>query len=456
MLKYNPIMDCDSYKLSHFKFYPKNIQEMYSYLESRGGEYPKTFFYGLKPILQKLATKIEPWMIEEVEKFAPLHGEPLNIQGWKDIMNMGYLPLEIKAVKEGTLVDNKNVLLTIRNTDPRFAWLTSYFETMLLRIWYPITVATRIYYMKQKIIPYFEKSGNLDNLPFALLDFSSRGVSSYEQSEIGGGAYLTQFQGSDNVPAVRYMNDLYDVPMTGFSIPATEHSIMCAYDMENEFESFKRIIEETEEGTAVSVVSDTWNIFNACDYWGLLAEEIKRKNITLVVRPDSGEIKDVLPKVLTMISKSFGTTTNDKGYEVINNAKILWGDGINEDSVTEVFDIANYHGISADSVLTGSGGGLMQVDINRDTNKFAIKGSNVIVNGESIPIAKNPITDPGKMSKKGKMKLVNSSLYDSRWKTITTEDYSEETYNNSKDLLETVFYNGEISNLATLEEIRNG
>ena len=451
-MTYNILMDTDSYKMSHYLGYPKGITEMYSYLESRGGKYKETLFFGLLPILEKLKGQVvTKEKIFEAEAFAELHGVPFNKDGWFHILykHNGRLPIEIRAVKEGTLVAYKNVLLTIRNTDPECAWLTSYLETMLLRIWYPITVATRIYEMKQKIKPYYEKtSDTLDGLPFALLDFSSRGVTSYETSQIGGAAYLANFLGSDNIPAVDFVNKLYKSKMSGFSVPATEHSIMCSFGEDGEEASFEYLLDNmTQPGGIISVVSDTWNIFRACEYWAKLADKVKAKNVTLVVRPDSGDPYDVLPEVFGILKAGFGSTTNSKGFEVLNNVKVLWGDGINETSCTEPFAIAEHYGISADSIIIGSGGGLMQVDINRDTNKFAIKGSNVVIDGFSIPIAKDPITDHGKVSKKGKFVLLED-------RTFNVEDTFAMDDVERRNALELVFLDGEIKRTQTIDEIR--
>lgn len=443
------ILNTDSYKFSHFKFYPKGTTEMYSYLESRS-EYGYTLFFGLQPILSELEKRITTADVYKARAFAVLHGVPFNYDGWMHIVNNhdGRLPVEIKAVKEGTLVPTRNVLVTIRNTDPECAWLTSYLETMLLRIWYPISVATRILNMKKNIKYFYTKTcDTMDNFPFALLDFSSRGCSSLESSKIGGSAYLTQFLGSDNIPAVDFVNEHYSSDMSGFSIPATEHSIMCSFGEDDEQDSLKYIISQIEDGGVVSIVSDTWNIFRACKYLVELSDYIKSRDITIVVRPDSGEIKDVLPKVIDIISKGFGTTENSKGFKVINNAKILWGDGIDEHTCADPFRIAMGMGISADSILTGSGGGLMQKDIDRDTYKFAVKGSNVIVNGKSIPISKDPITDKGKRSKSGKFVLLEN-------RTFTEEESFAMDDVSSRNMLETVFLNGDIKRHQSIDDIR--
>lgn len=450
-MTYNPILNTDSYKFSHFLFYPEESKEMYSYLESRGGRYPYTMFFGLQPILDRFAIPVTEDHVKEAKRFNSLHGTPFNYDGWMYIVkqHQGRLPVEIKSVLEGTRVPTRNAMVTIRNTDPACAWLTSYLETALLRVWYPTTVATRIDLMKKKIKPFFEEtSDNLQNLQFALIDFSSRGSTSYESSEIGGSAYLVHFQGSDNVPAVQFTNENYSCEMSGFSIPATEHSIMCSFGEEDEKSSLEYIISKIEDGGVVSIVSDTWNIYRACEYLVEMSDMIKSRNITVVVRPDSGEIDDVLPEVIRIISNGFGTITNSKGYGVINNAKILWGDGIDEENCDTPFEIAKEMGISADSVLTGSGGGLMQKDIDRDTCKFAVKGSNIIVGNESRPIAKDPITDLGKRSKKGKFVLLEN-------RTFTIEESLAMDDVDSRNMLQTSFLNGKVIRRQSIDDIRN-
>lgn len=450
MLDYNPIMDSDSYKWSHFNFYPKDLTEMYSYLESRGGKYDDTVFVGLEPILQKLATPITKDMVKEAESFAKLHGEPFNSEGWYDIVDRlgGKLPLEIKAVPEGSVIPNKNVLLTIRNTDPKHAWLTSFVETMLLRIWYPITVASRVREMKKKMLPFFEETGGSPD--FSLVDFGSRGVSSNEQSIMGGIGHLVSFMSSDNIPAMRAVNHYYDCEMSGFSIPATEHSVTTSFlNISEQKQSIRYWIENTPDNSAVSLVGDTWDIFKFTDEILSFQHILKARNITAVIRPDSGDMHYVLGALFQKLLKKATYTINDNGHVVFDNFKILWGDGISEDTCYLPYSIAKGLYISAESVVIGSGGGLLQVDCNRDTNKFAIKGSNVIRDGNEYPIYKNPITDPGKASKKGKMILVET--FDPKTNTvvpvtITTEHLGIYEKMKHLDILETRFLNGEVVN----------
>lgn len=440
----NLILNTDSYKLSHFLGYPEDVTHVYSYAESRGGKYPKTVFLGLQAFIKRyLLQPITQEMIDEAAMFAEGHGEPFNRDGWEHILHKhnGYLPIVIKAVPEGTVMEVKNIMASVENTDPEVPWLTSYIETALIRIWYPITVATRIYYMKRNLKPYFDLTSDSGDMGFAILDFSSRGVSSFESSEIGGLGHLAHFVGSDNIPAIMFAREYYNAPMAAFSVPATEHSIMTALsDAEGEEEAFEYLVDRMLQPNGIlSVVSDTYNVFEAAEKWTpRLVQKIRDKNGTLVFRPDSGEMHEVLPRIFKSLLNRFGFTMNEKGYKVINNAKVLWGDGINENTVNIPFAIAMSMDISADSIITGSGGGLMSSNIDRDTCKFAFKASNMVQNGESIGICKTPFTDPGKVSKRGRLMLCNEEgkfvtkrVYDGY-----AGDYLREVYRDGKLLID--------------------
>lgn len=459
-MRYNPILDSDSYKPSHFLFYEPDVTNVYSYAESRGGRYPGTLFFGLQPFINKLNQNPVTFAdLGEAESFCALHGIPFNREGWERIITVhgGYLPLRIKAVPEGTFVPTRNVLCTVENTDPSLPWLTSYIETALLRqIWYANTVATRIFNMKKRIKAHFEAtSDSLDDLPFALLDFSSRGCSSYEANEIGGAAYLAHFLGSDSMPAVRYVNENYFSTMSGFSVPATEHSVMCSWGRDREYESFKRIIEKGGgPGKIVSVVADTWDVFAAAQAFADMAEWIKSTGTTLVFRPDSGEAEVVIPHVLRILAGGFGTTVNSKGLHVLNGVKVLWGDGINEGSHMRPFHVAWDAGFAADSIMTGSGGGLMQADIDRDTAKYAFKASAISKDGGDTwtGIAKDPITDPGKRSKMGRLSLHREVSVENGQALYVTK--REGSWADTPDLLRTVYENGSVYGLESIDVIR--
>lgn len=455
MLKINPVLNTDSYKLSHHLYYPEGVSFVSSYAESRGGRYPETLMFGLKMIIQdELMVPFTKEDIEEAEQEAKLHGDPFCKDGFEYILNKygGYFPVHIRGIPEGTMVPTNNLLVRVDSNDPKVPWVNSHIETSLVRLWYPITVATRVFNMRKIIKKYFDETSDTGNMDFALLDFSARGCSSYESSVRGPASFLTCFKGSDSLSATRYMNRVYGSTMSSFSIPATEHSVMTAYGKENEFESFKNILMRTPEGTSVSVVSDTWDIFNACEYWVQLTDLVKQRNITLVVRPDSGEIEGVLPKILEILSEGFGWDINYKGYKVLKNLKVLWGDGIDESNCHIPFEIAKKMGISSDSVLVASGGGLMQNDINRDTTKFAFKASGMDINGEFKPIAKDPITDQGKRSKTGLLDLVKDQS--GQYKTVDMTLLIENKQYLWNSQLVGYYYNGEMLYDESLEDIR--
>lgn len=419
------IFNTDSYKFSHYLGYPPGTTEVYSYAEARGGDYDKVVVMGMQAVVNLLLNfSINEQQIEQCYELSKAHRVPFNYEGWKrlfvkyaepsnpeqhwnsECLLLKTLPIRIEGLRDGTVTTTQTPLFAVYNTDPEFPWLTSYLETALLRVWYPITVASRVFGMRQKIRYYFEKTSDEMFDGFGVLDFGSRGTTSTEASALGGLGHLASFVGSDNLPAIWLAREVYGSEMPAFSVAATEHSVMTAWGSENEFKSFEYILNNmAPEGGIISVVSDSWNIFNAVEKWIKLKDRIRKKNVKLVVRPDSGDIHDVLPKVLKRLEEGFGYTLNKKGYKVLNNVSVLWGDGIDEVSVGDPYAIAMAMGISADSIITGSGGGILQKDLNRDTMKFAFKASNVIVNGESIKVAKNPITDPGKMSKMGKFEF---------------------------------------------------
>ena len=418
------LFNTDSYKYSHFLGYPKGTEEIYSYMESRGGQYERIPIVGIRAIIDTIGT-FSMADILEAEDFASMHGIPFN-KDWYTIFKDygGHLPIVIEGVREGTIVKPGEPILAVYNTDWRFPWITSYVETMLLRLWYPTTVAARVLKMKEKISHIFQSTTDTGNMDFAILDFGSRGATSEESSALGGLGHLAHFVGSDNIPAVRLANRVYNIPMSGYSVSATEHSVMTAWTKEHELESFEYLIENMAPRNGIlSVVADSWNVYTAADKFVSLREKIRNKNVTLVFRPDSGSMTEVLPTVLEKLYCGFGGVENSKGYYVLDNVKVLWGDGINETTVNDPFDIAAWTGISADSIMTGSGGGLLQANLDRDTCRFAFKASNAVVDGKSFGINKEPITSKSKVSKKGK--FVFPELYYSNGVINTNETFDD-------------------------------
>lgn len=455
MSEYNIIFDCDSYKASHWLQYPQNTTNVFSYIESRGGRHDKTVMFGLQYYLKKYLTKsINIDDIDEAEAFFKAHGEPFNRKGWFHILmdHDGLLPLKIRAVPEGCVVPTHNVLVTVENTCPHCFWLTSWVETMLLRIWYPITVATESRHIKKIIMEYLEATSDdpKAEISFKLHDFGSRGVSSQESAMLGASAHLVNFMGSDTVVGVLAANRYYRAPMAGFSIPAAEHSTITSWGRENEAEAYRNMLRNfAKPGSLVAVVSDSYDIYNACDHiWGeTLRQEIVDSGATVVIRPDSGDPVSVVRRCLDLLEHRFGSTTNSKGYKVLNNVRIIQGDGVNAESIQQILRTAMWGGYSATNIGFGMGGALLQQH-NRDTQKFAMKCSHIIADGHGIDVFKDPVTDTGKRSKRGRLDL---EVFEGRYDTVKLDDGQDRaTYS----VLQTVFQDGQIIREYTLDEVR--
>ena len=413
-MKYSIVKDTDSYKVSHNRQYPPGTTRMFSYIESRGGEYDKTVFFGLQYYLKEyLSNPVTVKEVEAAKVFYAKHGVPFNYDGWMYIAKdlNGKLPVTIRAVPEGTVVPTHNILVSIESTDPKVFWIVSWLETMILRVWYPINVATRSYTIKKLIKTALDKSSDAPDaeLPFKLHDFGSRGVSSQESAQIGGAAHLVNFMGSDTVVGVDMANEYYGCDMSGFSISAAEHSSITSWGEENEVEAYRNMLTQfAKPGSLLAVVSDSYDIYNAItNLWGgELKDEVIASGATVVIRPDSGNPPDVVLKCLELLDEKFGHVVNSKGYKVLNNVRVIQGDGINEDSIKEIIQKFLAAGYSQTNVAFGMGGALLQQH-NRDTLKFAMKCSHIMVGEKSVNVFKNPVTDPGKVSKSGRLDLIS-------------------------------------------------
>lgn len=451
--KVNPILNTDSYKPSHYLQYPEGTEYVYSYIESRGGVYPATLFAGLLPFIKEyLGRPITLEDVLEAEEFFKAHGEPFNKQGWLDMIDEydGYFPVRIRAVKEGLVIPVGNVLVTVENTDPKFYWATSYIETALLRaVWYMTTVATISWNIKQVIRQYLEETGDPAGLPFKLHDFGARGVSSFESAGLGGAAHLINFMGSDTISGILAAKKYYNEPMAGFSIPAAEHSSITSWGKNKEVDAYRNMLKQfAKPGSLVAIVSDSYDIFKACELWGTeLKDEVINSGATIVIRPDSGHPETVVLEVVRKLDQYFGSVTNAKGYKVLNNVRVIQGDGINEQSIRGILLNLKFAGYSADNVAFGMGGALLQ-QMNRDTQKFAMKASAACINGKWIDVFKDPVTDTGKRSKKGKLTLVTTKF--GNIQTIREQDIDSGDY----VMLETVWENGRLLRDQSFSELR--
>ncbi|RJF72362.1 nicotinate phosphoribosyltransferase [Deinococcus cavernae] len=451
----NLILDTDSYKSSHYLQYPQGTTRLFSYLESRGGKYPTTRFFGLQYILDRYLTRrVTAEMVEEARVLIEAHGEPFPYEGWMRVVNVhgGKLPLEIRAVPEGVSVPIHNILMSCTNTDPELPWLVGWFETMLMRVWYPTTVCTQSHAIREIIKEALEKTSDraAEELPFKLHDFGSRGVSSRESAGLGGLAHLVNFQGSDTLEALRVARNHYGADIAGYSIPAAEHSTITSWGKENEVEAYRNMVRMFgKKGGIYAVVSDSYDLKHAINvHWGeTLKKEVIESGATLVVRPDSGDPPAMVRLAVKALAAKYGTTVNSKGYQVLNHVRVIQGDGINEDTIRQILQNLLIDGFSAENVAFGMGGALLQ-KVDRDTQRFAYKASAGLIDGAYRGIYKDPVTDPGKRSKDGVLDLV---MEDGR---MTTRAYYTFDTDFPGSLMRTVFKDGELVVRDSLDVVR--
>lgn len=451
----NIILNTDSYKASHFLQYPEGTEYITSYIEARGSEDPtkdRTLFFGLQAfILDYLSKPITISDIVDAKEIFEAHGVPFNEEGWFYILeeHNGYLPIKIEAVQEGTVVPVSNVLVQVTNTDPKVPWLVSYLETALLRaIWYPTTVATNSWYIKQDLLKFAEESSDNPDVSFKLHDFGARGVSSNESAMLGGMAHLVNFSGTDTVASLVGARKYYNATMPGFSIPAAEHSTITVWGQESEDEvaAYRNMLDKfAKPGGMVAVVSDSYDIYNATDniWGGSLKSKVETSGATIIVRPDSGDPTTVPVEIISRLMTKYGFTVNDKGYYVLPDCiRVIQGDGINRDSIQQIIINMKEKKLSLDNIAFGMGGALLQ-HMNRDTFKFAMKACHAVVNGIGRDVYKNPVGDSGKRSKRGRL-----GLYEHGGTFIT--DIDGLRHNN----LTCVYNNGELYVDDTFDNIR--
>jgi nicotinamide phosphoribosyltransferase len=452
----NLILNTDSYKVSHWVQYPPGMDAMFSYIESRGGLYDRTLFFGLQAILKEhLREPVTTADIDEAKELLTAHGEPFNERGWRYIVDAhrGRVPVTIRAVPEGTVVPTLNVLATIESTDPHCFWIASYLETLLLRVWYPTTVATISWHIKQLIRRYLDETSDdvAGQLPFKLHDFGSRGVSSLESAALGGLAHLVNFKGTDTVAALVAGRRFYSEPLAGFSIPAAEHSTITAWGKEGEEAAYRNMIRQYgKPGAVFACVSDSYDVYAALEHlWGeRLKQEVIDSGATLVIRPDSGDPPEVVAKCAILLDRAYGSTLNRKGFKVLNHVRLIQGDGVNATSIEAILERLKRARFSADNIAFGMGGALLQ-QMNRDTQQFAMKCSAARIDGKWIDVYKDPVTDHHKVSKKGRLDLMR----DATTRQFLTYPMGDAPASRNSELVE-VFRNGELLKDWTLAEIR--
>lgn len=436
----------DSYKYSHYKLYPKNMIASHSYFEARSDKnYNKVVFFGLQYMIErylKQATDSDSLIASALR--AEKHGIPFDLAGWDYINKLGYLPVKITAKPEGSICDIREPLMTVESTDPAVAWLPSFLETLLVKLWYPCTVATKAYYMRETLKSFLP--GNSDNagwLDFAYHNFGDRGSSSVESAALAGMAHLIFFKGTDNFNALECATQFYPgSDPIGFSIPATEHSVMTSWGVNNEDGAIMHLLESyAHTHKLIACVLDSYDLFDAVkrvtDKNNSIRKYLETSKATLVLRPDSGDPVTVLKHMFQiMLENEVGFTLNNYGLKLFDNYRIIWGDGITPETIKSILANVIEWGFSPDNMAFGSGGDLCQ-NCNRDTLGFAYKLSavrllNKVPMGNYIPsdkdlytwagVCKDPITDSGKKSKAGLQKINDGVIYYENGET--TDQYS--------------------------------
>lgn len=312
------ILLTDGYKLDHRRQYPEGTEIVYSnwtprscnyFSEAKDGVVVFGIQYFIKEYLMKQFNEMffaKPKK-EAVKAFKRRIDTFLGSQNQvgishiEELHDLGYLPIEIKALPEGTLCPIKVPALTFKNTLPHFYWLTNYFETLIsCTLWLPMTSATSARLYKQELIRHAKKTGfEHDFLGFLCHDFSMRGMAGVEAAIMSGMGHMTSFVGSETIPAIGALEEYYnanaDKELIAATVPATEHSVMCAGGMEDEFYTFKRLITETYPTGFVSIVSDTWDFWKVMtEYLPILKETILARDGRVIIRPDSGTPEDII------------------------------------------------------------------------------------------------------------------------------------------------------------------
>jgi len=512
----NPLLYVDFYKPHHQDMYPENMTKLYSNFtprKSRLKGIDNVVVFGIQHfVLEYLIKKfnndffgkpkfntnhygtILPGVIEEYRRHVSIDTKRIEA-----LWDLGYLPIEIKALDEGTLCPIGVPMMTITNTHPDFAWLVNYLETLIsCQLWQPVTSATIAYEYKKILNKYaIETTGSTEGVQWQAHDFSMRGMSSVESAILSGMGHLTSFTGTDVIPAIYALETSYQATgLIGASVPATEHSVMCMGTKESEIETFQRLLNTYPTGI-LSVVSDTWDLWKVCtEYLPALKDQILARDGKLVIRPDSGDPVDIIcgnggfytneiglnfdvkfqeqsnesKGVIELLWNAFGGTVNEQGYKVLDShIGAIYGDSITMDRAIQICERLKAKGFASTNIVLGIGSYTYQYNT-RDTFGFAMKATygetlefdnDYSVNGDSIyksvgrEIFKDPITDDGtKKSKKGLLCVVNDTLVAGlKEGEIAVLDQCS-SYQESLGLLTTVFKDGKLIKETTLDEIR--
>lgn len=438
----NMAVNADINKNGMYAMYPDGTEYVSAYLEARGGPYGATLFVGLQAFLMEyLSRPITVEDVQEAERVVRGHGSRFNREAWLDIVNEydGYLPLEIEAVPEGSVVPTRNVLLQVINTDPRYPWLPSYIECALQRaLWYPSTVGTTSWICKQFVRGSLERtSDHPELLRLYLHDFGARGANSFESAALGGMAHMVNFDRSDTVPAYIAASQYYNAAYPGAVNLLCEHSNVSAAGPDGEAKFFRQLLSNTQDA-AIALLVDTYDQDNCVR--NVIGKELHDDILSFPglvgIRCDSGDPVTNPADVVEDLMKSLGSSTNTKGFKVLPpNVRVIQGDGLNVNTFRELYAELERRGLAADNVLCGMGSGLLQ-EVNRDTQYFGYKANAAQINGTWHDISKRPKGSAIKHSKAGRLAL---EYVDGDYRTVARDSIPAE-----KNVLRPVFRDGRI------------
>lgn len=485
----NPLLCIDFYKAGHYQQYPKGTTRVVSNFTARSSRHANVknkeniIFFGLQYFIKDFLIEqfnrgfFDRPKSEVVAEYkrrmdTSLGKDAIGTAHIEALHDLGYLPIEIKALPEGAAVPINVPVLTIHNTLPEFYWLTNVIETILSAyLWLACTSATTAWNYRTLIDKFTKLTGSPEWFAdFQAHDFSFRGMGSLQSALISGAAHLCFFKGTDTVPAIdlleRYYRANADVDPIGMSVPATEHSVMCAGGEDNERDTFKRLIVDVYPTGIVSIVSDTW------DFWHVmnnvapsLHQEIMSREGKVVFRPDSGNPVKIIcgdqfaipgtPEhkgAVQCLWEIFGGTTTETGHKLLDShVGLIYGDSITYDVAEKILEGLAAKGFASANVVFGVGSFTYQY-VTRDTWSWAVKATSAVVNGHEKAIFKNPKTDDGtKKSHKGLLtvgKDVNGNY-------TVDQGQTWDHFNSEMNLLQPVFKDGKLLKETTLKEIRN-
>jgi nicotinamide phosphoribosyltransferase len=494
MFKVNPLLCTDGYKTSHHKMYPKGTKLVFSNFTPRSVKYmpskaQEIVVFGVQYTIkyiddlfkENFFSRDKKEVCKELQKHLNSYlGTEYDISHFESLYDLGFLPIEVRALEEGTIIEPKIPVLTIHNTIPEFYWLTNFLETLIsTTLWKPMHSAS-MSYAYNKIVKKYAKETDEENIPFIDFqchDFSMRGMQSLESAIGSALGFLVCSKGTDTLPVLQASEYYYNTSDVAFSVPASEHAVMTAYGKEDEIKSFERILELYPTGI-VSMVSDQYDLWKVLtEYLPQLKEKIMAREGKAVFRPDSGDPADILcglnpefgysgdkniPQnkgVIELLWETFGGTVNNQGYKVLDShVGAIYGDSITLERAEEICQRLKEKGFASTNVVFGVGSYSMGF-ATRDSQGSAVKATyiekDVRLSGRhlepyqtvGVEIFKDPVTDDGtKKSAKGLLAVFNGKLKDQcTWQEVESEENE----------LRVLYKDGKFLRTTTLTEIRN-